>query len=1514
MQSSTTVLIVFGALLGAVLLDLLLLRSLRRRLRERGLGDRRAPGVYVLGAYSPLLTLARYGRLIPDAEALSPSEVEMPGRRGARPGRSLPEPVLRGAVELGWRGALLEAAVILTAVLLYSSAFLDFDPVTVLPGLETGIFQALDWVFYNAIRLQGSFPLWNKFLHTGLPYIADPNLHVFNPLVALPVLVLGVQSGFKLAVAASLALGALGMWRLCLSLGMQRPVRVWVALMFAFAGQPAARFFQGQYLFVFAFAWLPWTMSGLFRLAQTRQRRYIALTALGLALTYFSGGAYDAFYLLLFGLIFALVMLPSLGSVRRFSFDRQLAAGLGVTLLLALALSAVQLLPWLELWPRMEKASELVGVQSLRQVFLDYLSKDTFRPDAFELLPARQEFYAYIGWLPFAALALLPLAFCRRERRPLVVFILLVFLVVLWITLDLSPWPAALPDVRLALQFQHLLRILIFGSLGLLLLAGLGLDTAWQALQRVELPESASPQLRLKGYAAAAGLILIGAGMLYSVADLYTAHRSYIQPAPASRGAFSAAAWLRQYDLSEYYVRLNPNNLGHDAVAAAGLRFLDVWYYLGDLRSRQGSLTPRPVEARPHYVIQYVGQTPPERAAGAAIQTIEDYAVYAMQGSLPLAFTLAEARLSQDGPLEPSEVTPQTLFSPGPNRMEVIASSPGGEFLVALVTHYPGWQVRVDGQLTRLENIGGYLAVRAAPGVHRYEFAFRPALFYAGLVSSLAALGLCLAILARDLRRGWLGALAGLKALPSELGAVRRRLLDRAYAGRLIAAAQYEAGVLRPAQELDLPPGDPVTVEVFPAGAGALPSAWLRWRWAGLDLARALLASLSLGGLLFVFGLALYLFTRLYALESFPIYFFGDEAVQALFAEDLIARKFHGVDGNLLPMYVEAAGQRWTPLISMYVHALTLSLFGKSIFVTRATSAIVSLLGPAAVGLTLRRVFKARFWWAGVLLAGLAPAWFLHSRTAFETVMTTAFYACFLYFYLLYRTESPRYLYAAIVFGAATFYSYSNAQVILAAAAGLLFLSDLRYHLKHPDILLRGLALVALLAIPLVSFRLSRPAAIDEHLRMVASYWYQAIPLSQKLALFAQKYLYGLSPQYWFFSNTQDLERHRMAGMGHILTAVLPLFLIGLAVCLWKVRSSPHRAVILAALATPVGAALLEIGIARVLAFIMPASILAGLGLDWLLERVRRRLPQRTLAWGIFAVLAIANLLLLRTALLNGPLWFRHYGLYGMQYGARQLFEQAIPQYLAKHPDANLLIASSWANGPDNFIRFFIPEEQRSQVRMESVDTYLFRRTPLSGNEVFVATPAEFQRAQASPKFTGVRQELVIPYPDGTPGFYFVRLSYSDAADAIFAAEAEARKQLIEDRLVLEGQTVRLRHSQIDMGKPALMFDGNLFTLMRGLEANPFVLELYFPQPVQIGELQADFGMMNAALKLTLHPPGDAPPREYSAWFGKEDGDPSVVMPLDPAFGPVAWLRLEILDSDNGETANVHIRELHFLP
>ncbi len=670
--------------------------------------------------------------------------------------------------------------------------------------------------------------------------------------------------------------------------------------------------------------------------------------------------------------------------------------------------------------------------------------------------------------------------------------------------------------------------------------------------------------------------------------------------------------------------------------------------------------------------------------------------------------------------------------------------------------------------------------------------------------------------------------------------------------------------------------------------------------------------TIGVGTAFFLVAMGVYIFTRLYALDQFPIYFFTDEAVQTLFAETLIRNKFVGTDGTFLPMYVEAEGFRWTPLLPMYIHALTTTLFGKSIFITRAASAIVSILAPFAAALLLKKVFRAKMWWTVVFFLGITPAWLLHSRTAFETVMTTAFYSCFILSYLLYRTQSPKFIYLALVFGVATFYSYSNAQAIVALLALLLFIVDFRYHWEHKRALAGGLALALVLAYPLISFEIRKPTAISDHLQMINTYWFQSIPFTEKIGLFLQKFTYGLSPMYWFFPNTQDLPRHRMAGYGQIHTAVLPLFLIGLAVSLTKIKSIPHRTVLLAALATPIGASLIDVGITRVLAFVVPANILIVLGLEWLADQIKGQKVFQVLNVALFIGLVFFNFRLLNTALTKGPLWFDDYGLYGMQWGARQLFEEALPPILKEEKDTQVLMSSSWANGTEKYLDFFLSPADQERVRMDSIETYLFRQQPLTSDMLFVMTPSEFEKAAESPKFIVTEVEQIIPYPNGMPGFYLARVEYAPNAEDIFAAEKAERSIPLEETFDINGEEIRFVYSMTDMGEIPYMFDGNDFTLIRGMEANPFKLEMYFTQARPLDGLEIRLGSANLEITVSLYESADSLPVVYNAL--KAEGEMIVTINFNKGPQTVAWMRLEFLDRYSGDTANIHIWDLQLLP
>ncbi|WP_129626386.1 ArnT family glycosyltransferase [Candidatus Oscillochloris fontis] len=668
--------------------------------------------------------------------------------------------------------------------------------------------------------------------------------------------------------------------------------------------------------------------------------------------------------------------------------------------------------------------------------------------------------------------------------------------------------------------------------------------------------------------------------------------------------------------------------------------------------------------------------------------------------------------------------------------------------------------------------------------------------------------------------------------------------------------------------------------------------------------------------LLAIFGLLiLYAITRFLGLERYPIYFFCDEAIQANLARELLDRDLRSYEGVLLPPYFYNA-EKWSLSLSVYIQVISSALFGsRSIFTTRATSVVVSMLAILAVAMSLRVVFQTRFWWVGPLSLTIAPAWFVHSRTAFETVMMVAFYACFLCCYLLYRTRSSGWIFPSLIFGAATFYAYANGQGVMLVSGVLLLLVDLRYHLRQGWRLLSAASCsLILLAFPLVRFRQLEPEAMQNHLRVVDSYWLDRLPLQDKLLTFAQTYWLGLSPGYWFWPNDIDFERHRIPGLGHLPLILLPFFLVGLGVCIIRLRSPIYRVLLIAMLAAPFSSALASISIARVLAMLVPAAMLITLGMDQCYRWVARWVRYSMVAWTMALLMSLLALLLLRGALLAGPTWFTNYGLHGMQYGAAQVFGETIPEILARQPDVQLLVSSTWTNNPNALVSFFLNSQQAARVRLADVNAFLHDQQALDPQQqVFIMPFYEYDAAVASRKFVLEPPERIIRYPDGSPGFYVVRMRYVDNIEAILAAERIARAQLIETPMDLDGPVV-VAHSQLDIGAPQAIFDGDPHTLMRGFEANPLVIELRFAQPRSFSGINLTITSMDLDLRLIAIPAAGGQPLVASQSYRNLVPDPTVSLSLPGGSHEVSSIRIEITQIGVGEVAHVHVREVQMLP
>ncbi len=658
--------------------------------------------------------------------------------------------------------------------------------------------------------------------------------------------------------------------------------------------------------------------------------------------------------------------------------------------------------------------------------------------------------------------------------------------------------------------------------------------------------------------------------------------------------------------------------------------------------------------------------------------------------------------------------------------------------------------------------------------------------------------------------------------------------------------------------------------------------------------------------ILFVLGLGLYLLTRFIALDKFPIYFFSDEAIQTMTARDLVARGLRDLDGSLFPVYFENGGQ-YNLSLSVWLQVL-ITWLPNSVWLTRGLPALITLLFPLAGGLTLRDHLNARFWWLAPYLVSVIPAWFLHSRTAFETALGASFYCLFLFLCANYRLKDRRWLIPALAAGALAFYTYSPLQLVVVLSGVILLLVDWRYHFAEPKSWQRGLFALVLLAAPYLFFRLTHAEAFAQHLRIVHSYWISGISLSEKFALFFWRWLKGFNPIYWFFPNEQDLIRHLMKGYGHLPWLFLPFTLLGLWRCLRNWRQPAKRVLLIALLVAPSGAALVDVAITRLLVVVVPLALLTALGgndaLVWLSAKVRE---SRLLAIGLALALTAASGWMTRDAVVNGPTWYQDYSLYGVQWGGQQLSAKIL-EFKQTHPQAQLTLSPTWANNTDVIMRYFLGDPL--PVEMGTLGEHIDYFIPFEDGEVFILPPEEYAALLENPKFADITVLDLLHYPDGNPGFFFVSLDYAPGAEAVFAAELAERQKPQVEQFELLGQLVEVTYPMLDIGQIADAFDGDRATLIRTFEANPLNLTIAFSDPIDLQTITVWLGNVRSAIRVELID-DQGQHRQFEAF----DTGTEAIHPIRLDFGEklaVKSLNLSIESLDAREPVHVHLWDVVF--
>jgi hypothetical protein len=347
----------------------------------------------------------------------------------------------------------------------------------------------------------------------------------------------------------------------------------------------------------------------------------------------------------------------------------------------------------------------------------------------------------------------------------------------------------------------------------------------------------------------------------------------------------------------------------------------------------------------------------------------------------------------------------------------------------------------------------------------------------------------------------------------------------------------------------------------------------------------------------------------------------------------------------------------------------------------------------------------------------------------------------------------------------------------------------------------------------------------------------------------------------------------------------------------------------------PIPASVVAIGMPRMLWMTIPLAILSTIGLVTLLQWFESRWHFRFI-WittGLFIVLTSLSFYMLRDALINGPTWFQDYSLYGMQYGAKQVFQDVVREGLEQDPNRRYIVSPSWANGTDQFVDFFIPTALQSRINMGQPIDFIDDLRKATPDMYFVATSDEYDKLLVNPKFKDISVSQILFFPNGKPGFYVITLNVVDNIDAIISSENAKNRTPVEDTISLNGQSVRIVHSPLGSGRLEDIFDNNPDTLARVLEANPFTLDLYPTTPITTNSIVIQTGSLEKfTVNISLYALNSTEPVTYTRTYSNLPPDPLVDITFDK--GPVSSARIyiEVKDDLSGDTSQIHIRTIQF--
>lgn len=238
--------------------------------------------------------------------------------------------------------------ILLITLIFFNKLFLTTGKM-LLPGDILGSAYFPKFFFSSFVNAYHHLPLWNPYMFSGMPFLADPSSSMFYPLNLL-FLIIPIGYAFSYLFVLDIFLIGLFTYFFAKTIKLDNFSSFISALVFMFSGTVIYRIYAGHLYILDAIVWLPLLFLAFEYILKTKKIIFAILGGIPIALMVFAGHSQFTYYNLLFSLCYFLIRILFIYKENKNIFPiLKLIFYVSLSLLIGIGLSAIQLLPSLEL-------------------------------------------------------------------------------------------------------------------------------------------------------------------------------------------------------------------------------------------------------------------------------------------------------------------------------------------------------------------------------------------------------------------------------------------------------------------------------------------------------------------------------------------------------------------------------------------------------------------------------------------------------------------------------------------------------------------------------------------------------------------------------------------------------------------------------------------------------------------------------------------------------------------------------------------------------------------------------------------------------------------------------------------------------------------------------------------------------------------------------------------------------------------------------------------------------------